>query len=71
MDGEFTAPLMTETIQDQWPLFIFAGIVLVLVSSALGAYVYSSKQRPQAVRRRALWVAALVSGLVALIGTIG
>ena len=35
----------------QWPVFLIAGIVLVLVAAAIGWVVYRSPGRPTATRR--------------------
>jgi hypothetical protein len=56
--------------EDQAPLFIFLGILVVLVSAVVMAYVQSSKARPESVRRRASWIAAFVTGVVALFATL-
>jgi cytosine/uracil/thiamine/allantoin permease len=55
--------------KDEAPLVIFVGIVLVLVSAVAVAYVLPSQKRQESVRRRASWIAALVSAIVALFAT--
>jgi cytochrome bd-type quinol oxidase subunit 2 len=57
--------------QEQAPLVIFIGIVLVLASAVVLAYFQSSKTRPERVRRRASWIAAFASGIVAFFATMG
>jgi len=49
--------------------FIFSSVVLVLITLAVRAYILSSKKNTEEVRTHASWVAAMVSGLVALFGT--
>jgi hypothetical protein len=56
---------------DQAPLIIFIGIALELVGAAAMANLQSSKTRHERVRRRASWIAAFVSGVVALFATLG
>ena len=56
--------------EDQAPLVIFVVILVVLVSAVVLAYVQSSKTRNESVRRRASWIAAFVSGVVALFATL-
>ena len=63
--------MRVNVFEDQAPLFIFLGIVLVLVSALALAYVQSSKTRHERVRRRASWLAAFASGVVALFATLG
>ena len=59
-----------KVFEDQAPLVIFVGIVLVLVSALALAYAQSSKTRPEQARRRASWIAAFASGAVALFATL-
>jgi uncharacterized membrane protein (GlpM family) len=61
---------MTERFEDQASLTIFLSIIFVLIGTAVGAYFVSSKRRNDTARRRALWVVAMVSALVAFVGTI-
>jgi len=62
---------MNESFEDGAPLIIFLSVIFVLIGAAVGAYVLSSKRSHETVRRRASWVAALVSALIASIATIG
>jgi len=62
---------MTEMFEDKAPLIIFLSIIFVLIGAAVGAYFVSSKRRNDTARRLALWVAAMVSALVAFVGTVG
>jgi len=55
---------------DQAPAVIFVGISLVLVGAVVTAYVQSSRARSEPRRRRASWIAAVVSGAVAFFGTV-
>jgi uncharacterized membrane protein (GlpM family) len=50
--------------------FIFSSVVLVLITLAVRAYILSSKKSTEEVRTRSYWIAATVSGLVALFGTV-
>ena len=50
--------------------FVFSSIALLLITLAVRAYVLSSKKSSEEVRTRAYWIAATVSGLVALFGTV-
>ncbi|MCU1243905.1 MAG: hypothetical protein JWO71_4631 [Candidatus Acidoferrum typicum] len=56
--------------EDKAPLVIFIGIVLVLISAVAVAYVQSSRTKRASVRRRASWIAASASGVVAFFATV-
>ena len=58
-------------LRDLAPLIIFIGIALVLVGAVAIAYIQSSKARNERIRRRASWIGAFASGVVALIATLG
>src|SRR6266550_4811856 len=53
------------------PLIIFNSITFVLVGAAVVAYALSSQRRYETIRRFASWIAAVISALVAIIGTVG
>jgi protein-S-isoprenylcysteine O-methyltransferase Ste14 len=58
-------------LEDLTPaFFVFSSFALLLIALAVRAYVLSSKKSSEQVRRRAYWIAAMVSGLVALFGTV-
>ena len=49
--------------------FILISFAFLLIALAVRAYILSSKKNTEEVRTRASWIAAMVSGLVALFGT--
>jgi hypothetical protein len=58
-------------LEDLTPaFFVFSSIALLLIALAVRAYILSSKKSTEEVRTRASWLAATVSGLVALFGTL-
>lgn len=61
---------MTTRFEDFTPaFFVFSSFALLLIALAVRSYVLSSKKNTEEVRTRGSWVAAMVSGLVALFGT--
>lgn len=50
--------------------FVFSTIALLLIALAVRAYVLSSRKNTEEVRTRGFWIAATISGLVALFGTV-
>jgi hypothetical protein len=51
------------------PVIVIGGIVLVLIASAMWAHFRGSRESTQTSRRRAYWVGATVSVLVAVVAT--
>jgi len=62
---------MGSKFENYAPLLIFITIVFALVSTAIFAYRFSSKEARQPTRRIALWAAAAVSTIVAFFASAG
>jgi uncharacterized MnhB-related membrane protein len=58
------------TAEELVPLVIFATVAFLLVTGLIVAYFLFSHTRRNAVRRRASWIAAVSSGIVALFATL-
>jgi Kef-type K+ transport system membrane component KefB len=61
---------MWTKLEDLVPLIIFLSVAFTLLSAAVAAhFLLSSKKASEPMRRTALWAAAVVSALVALVAT--
>jgi hypothetical protein len=58
------------TGKDLAPFIVFVGVAFVVVTGAVGAYVWSSMRGDERDRKRASWIAAAVWTLVAVMATL-